>query len=143
MALLNTPMEYWKEKASRMDDALELKRKGGLVEALERYQKIYSEIIADASKYAHSIPGTFIDENETRTIMPSLLVESENFMKSTSVACYLMNNMGTVYAELQDYESATNAFEQSIQLTPDGMEYNDPKIGLRSVKEIQKENQEK
>lgn len=41
--------------------------------------------------------------------------------------------MGTIFAELGDKNTAKKMFEQAIDLTPDGIEYNDPKIALEEL----------
>lgn len=117
----------------KFNKAWELKKQGNLKGALDLYTSLYDELIKEASKHAGSIPGTEITEGKTVTMMPSFMTEAEKFIRKDKLACTILNNMGVIYAEAGDKESAKNCFEQSIELTPDGVDYPNPKIGLEEL----------
>lgn len=124
------------EKFEKFNKAWGLKKQGKLKDALDLYMSLYDELIKEAAEYAGSIPGTEITDGKTVTMMPSFMTEAEKFLKREKLACTILNNMGVIYAEVGDKESARNCFEQSIELTPDGVDYPNPKIGLKELDKL-------
>ena len=118
----------------KINKAWELKKEGKLAESLELYKELYDMLVDVAGEHARQIPGTRIDEGSTRKIMPSFFTETEKYLRKDNVVCTTLNNMGVIYAEIGDKESAKNCFEQSIQLIPEGLDYSNPKIGLENLK---------
>ncbi|MDP3498167.1 MAG: tetratricopeptide repeat protein [Candidatus Nitrotoga sp.] len=45
----------------------------------------------------------------------------------------LKNNMGQCLATMGQVEQAKSCFEEAIEFTPEGMNYDDPRIGLRAL----------
>lgn len=121
------------ETQELLNKAWELKKQGRLKEALDLYMSAYNQLIKEASKYAGDIPGAEITDGGTVTVMPLFMTEAEKFIKKNKLTCTILNNMGVIYAEAGDIESARNCFEQSIELTPEGLDYPDPKIGLKAI----------
>lgn len=117
----------------KFNKAWELKKQGKLKDALGLYMSLYDELIKEASEHVGNIPGTEITEGKTVTMMPSFMPEAEKFLKRDKLACTILNNMGVIYAEAGDKESAKNCFEQSIELTPEGVDYPNPKTGLKEL----------
>ncbi|MDG2460652.1 MAG: tetratricopeptide repeat protein [Luminiphilus sp.] len=54
-------------------------------------------------------------------------------LKSSPDYCTVLNNIGGIYLESGDLESARKAFEESIEFIPDGFDYPPPHIGLDEV----------
>lgn len=117
-----------------LNRAWELKKSGERLEALKLYSQSFDILSKEAQKYAHNSEGTYedIEENgeNVRKISTKFFDKAKEYLKRDKVAAVISNNMGTILAELSDYEGAKKMFEQAIELTPDNMEYPDPKIGL-------------
>ena len=122
------------DRQERINKAWELKKVGNFAEALELYKALHDELVDEAGEHARQIPGTRIDEGDTRKIMPSLFTETEKYLRKDNVLCTILNNMGVIYAETGDKESARRCFEDSIKFTPEGEDYPNPKIGLENLK---------
>ena len=97
------------------------------------YQELHDQLVDEAGEHARQIPGTRVDEGDTRKIMPSLFTETEKYLRQDNAFCTILNNMGVIYAETGDKESARRCFEDSIKFTPEGMDYSNPKIGLKEL----------
>ncbi len=116
-----------------VNKAKELKDSGKYQEALMCYSDTMDLLIKEASDYAHKQEGTVVDVGTVRSITPKLFEESRKFLKQDITAAIISNNMGSLYARLGDIENAKKMFEDAIDLTPEGQEYNDPKIGLDEI----------
>lgn len=117
----------------KITKAWELKKEGSFAEALKLYKELHDELVDEASEHARQIPGTRIDEGDTRKIMPSLFTESEKYLRKDNVFSTILNNMGVIYGEAGDKESARRCFEDSIKFTPEGVDYPNPKTGLKEL----------
>ena len=53
-------------------------------------------------------------------------------MSNTSYA-HLTNNIGVVYSTIGNKEEAIKWYKESIALTPDNMDYPDPRMGLETL----------
>lgn len=112
--------------------AWQYKKNGKLLEGLGIYNQIYSFICKEAADHVRT--NNVVDEGNTRKILPSYFSEADKYLKQGSFAYLIANNMGTIFAELGDKENAKKMFEESIRLTPNNIEYSDPKIGLEELK---------
>ena len=117
----------------KFNKAWTLKKEGNFAEALKLYKELHDELVDEAGESAWEIPGTRIDEGDTRKIMPSLFTETEKYLRKYNMFCTILNNMGVIYAEAGDKESARRCFEDSIKFTPEGIDYPNPKIGLKEL----------
>lgn len=117
----------------KINKAWELKKEGNFADALKLYQGVHDELVDEAGQHARQIPGTRVDEGDTRKIMPSLFTETEKYLRKDNVFCTILNNMGVIYAEAGDKESARRCFEESIKSTPEGINYPNPKTGLKEL----------
>lgn len=113
-----------------INKAWELKKSGNLMEALKLYNEAFDTLISESSEYAHK--RTLISSLSEK-ITPELFLESKRYLTNDNTACTISNNMAVIFAGLGDKESAKKFFEQSIELTPQNVEYLDPKIGLREL----------
>ena len=116
-----------------LNKAWEYKKSGKLSEALDLYNKAYDYLIKEAIKSAKKSSDTVVDEKNTRKIMPKYFVEAEKYLKKDDVVCVILNNMGVIFAELGDKENAKKYFKESIKLTPDKLNYQNPHIGLKNL----------
>lgn len=123
-----------------LNKAWELKKDKKHKEALDLYNKAYDILISEAGEFAHNQEGTYEDFEENgekvRKITPKLFDKSKEYLRRDKIAATILNNMGVIYSENLDYESAERLFNESIELTPDGLDYPDPKIGLESINKI-------
>ncbi|MDP3882534.1 MAG: tetratricopeptide repeat protein [Candidatus Staskawiczbacteria bacterium] len=117
-----------------LNQAWETKKAGNLQQALNLYNQAFDILISEATQYAHNSGNTTIDDGATRKILPSHFSKSKEYLKKDKVAAIISNNMGTIFAELKDYENAEKFFHQSIDLTPNGEKYKDPYIALEEIK---------
>jgi len=54
-------------------------------------------------------------------------------LKKNILYSTFLNNMGGCYAAMGDVVHARSCFEESIRFTPDGVNYEPPRIGLRQL----------
>lgn len=116
-----------------LSDAWVLKKEGKYTQALDYYSEVFDILIQDASEYANKHGNPYKDQGDTRFILPSYFDLSKKYLKGDKLACTISNNMGVIFAELGMKKAAKEMFEQAINLTPEGMEYKDPKIGLEEL----------
>lgn len=116
-----------------VNKAQDLKESGKYHEALMCYSDTMDLLVQEANEYARNQNGVQVDIGSLRSITPKFFEESRKFLKQDMTAAIISNNMGSLYARLGDFENAKKMFEEAIDLTPDGEEYNDPKIGLENL----------
>jgi tetratricopeptide (TPR) repeat protein len=122
-----------KDLQNKINKAKEYKENKKSLEALGIYNQIFNFLCKEAANHAHK-PDNFKDVGKTRKIFPGFFRDSKEFLKRDELACKISNNMGTIFAESGDIDSAESMFKQSIDLTPDDMDYKDPVIGLQNIK---------
>ncbi len=113
--------------------AWNLKKEGKRIEALKLYSRAFDVLTQEAIKYARGFDDVIKDEGNTRKILPKYFEKSKEYLKQSDVACKISNNMGTIFAEIGNFEGAKKMFQQAIKLTPDDIDYQDPKIGLEEL----------
>jgi len=118
----------------KINKAVALKKQGKLVEALGVYDDVYNILVKEATKHANGIEGSTIDAGKASTIMPKFFKEADKYLKKDRTACVVANNMGTIFAELGDFENAKKMFNDAINLTPNDFDYKDPHIALEQLK---------
>ena len=119
-----------------INKAQELKHEGKLQAALACYSNAFDLLTKEADGYARNIEGTMVDVGKLRAITSKLFNEVKKYFKKDKTASIISNNMGTILAELGDIEGARRMFVQAIELTPDGVDYSDPKIGIEKLKKL-------
>lgn len=122
-----------------IEKAQKLHKIGKRTEALKYYNEAFEKLSDEAAIHAHSQPGTFRDDVTTkgekvRTVLPKLFNETKKFLKRDRTAYVLLKNIAVIYHELGNDKGAINALEQAIELTPDGEDNSDAKIGLEKLK---------
>jgi len=121
------------DKQEIFNKAWRLKKEGKYSDALALYNELYEQLIKEASDYARGFEGSVVDEDKIRKLMPQLFRKVDEYLKKDNLACTILNNMGVIYAENGNTETAKKYFEESIRLTPDGIDYPNPKIGLKEL----------
>lgn len=112
-----------KEVQKKINDALELKKQGKFEDAMKLYSEFYEQLIRDAFEATGGI-GKFEERDE---------IKVNKYLKGDNLACTVLNNMGVILAEAGNKEGARNYFEESIKLTPNGLDYPNPKVGLKEL----------
>ncbi len=110
-----------------------LKKEGLLTEALSIYNKIFDILCNEAREYARVQDGSITDDGDVRKINPQFLKLSQVYLQRDNSACVILNNMGVILAEMGRLDEAKNMFTQSIELTPEDLDYPNPKIGLKNL----------
>jgi tetratricopeptide (TPR) repeat protein len=123
-----------KELQLLINDAWKLKKENNLLQALDYYNDAFDILVQDANEYANKHGNPYKDQGDTRMVLPSHFDLTKKHLKGDKLACTISNNMGTIFAELGDEKTAKEMFQQAIELTPDNLEYNDPKIALEELK---------
>jgi hypothetical protein len=118
---------------NKVNQAQKYKKEGKLVEAMGIYNQVYDHFIKEACKVARKLENTVQDTETTRTINPEYFSAGEKYLKRDKTVCTILNNMGVIFAELNDKENSKKYFMESIKLTPDGLDYQNPKIGLKNL----------
>lgn len=75
----------------------------------------------------------FHDEKDTRYILPAYFSAFYEALKSDLIYSTFANNVGTVFAEIDDKEQARSCFIESIEFIPTGIIYDYPNIGLHEL----------
>lgn len=117
---------------NKVNKAKKYKEEGKLLEALGIYNQVFDFLSQEAANHAHKAENVK-DAKKVRQISSGYFEDAKKFLKQDDLACKISNNMGTIFAELGDTDSAKSMFMQAIDLTPDDMDYKDPKIGLEEL----------
>lgn len=121
------------EFQKKINQAWVYKNEGKPVESMKLYDELYGQLTKEAAEYARKFDGTTIDDNRARKIMPQYFDKADEYLKRGNIACTILNNMGVILAEAGNKEAARKHFEESIKYTPDGLDYPNPKIGLKEL----------
>jgi len=73
------------------------------------------------------------DGKKGMVVLPYYFMKTKEELKSSPQYAMLQNNIGVCFMELGNFESAREAFIESINMTPDGFEYPLPVDALREV----------
>lgn len=113
-------------------------KQGLAIKHILDYANNHSKFIqfCQALSYAHS-KGGVIDEGGTRKVLPKNFKLVQEYLKQGEDVAMILNNMGTICAELKDFEKAKQYFSEAIELIPDGSGYKDPYLGLEAIKDSQ------
>ncbi len=116
-----------------LNDARAYKKEGKFTKALELYDEVYNHLIKEAADYARSFEGPGIDNGDTRKVMPQFFNKADEYLKRDNRACTILNNMGVIFAEIGDKETAKKYFNESIKYIPDGLNYQNPHTSLENL----------
>lgn len=117
----------------KINRAHKYKEEGKLIESIGTYNQVYDFYIKEATEFARRSDNAIVNKGTTRKINPEYFLEAEKYLKRDNVVCTILNNMGVIFAELDDKENAKKYFEEAIKLTPNGLDYQEPKIGLKNL----------
>lgn len=122
--------------------ATDLESVGDKYGALESLNSAFEALIFDASEYALSKEGLSRD-SDTMPKKVELLEHSNNFLSKDLSAAMILNSMGILFLEIEEFDAAYQKFEDSIGLIPDGLTYEDPfenkKIAFEKIQSLNQE----
>jgi tetratricopeptide (TPR) repeat protein len=122
--------------------ALTYKKKGNLNKALEIYDyaaqtlvhNIHEELrqAGDSSILDHNpLTGEYDEGVGYFNIEFAMLIEER--LKQDEIYCRLENNIAVCHTELGNIEEAKKCFLEAIEFTPEGMNYQEPIMGLNNL----------
>ena len=121
-----------------IDRAGELEGEEDYEKAIKQYSEVLDILVASAKEYAQLAgPGVIDAVIGTGTISDQYLIKFNDYLKRDKTAAAVSNSMGMLFAKTGNKASAKAFFEQAIDLTPDGIVYDDPHIGLEMLKNLQ------
>lgn len=117
---------------------LTYRKMGRFREALESYEEGTERLMELVSAEVHKDPlkcyrDEVVDGKATRTILPYALARTFELLKANLIYASLRNNAGVCLLELGDVAKARKLFQDAIECTPDGYDYQDP---VRNLKQI-------
>ncbi len=122
--------------------ATDLESVGDKYGALEALNSAFEVLIFDASEYALAKEGL---SRESNLIIKraELLEHSNSFLSKDLSAAMILNNMGILFLEMEEFDAAYQKFEDSIGLIPSGIVYDEPfenkKIALNKIQSLNQE----
>lgn len=117
-----------------------LARAGELQKALDCYSQALDCLVAEAKTHAEKFePQTASAVLGTAQVSEFYLQKFTEYLKKDQAASIISNNMAVIFAKMGNRESAKSFFEQAIDLTPKGVDYQDPQIGLQLIETAPKQ----
>lgn len=116
-----------------LETALVLEKQGDKEESLIVLSQAFDSIIDKAGAYARAQESSTTDLEALRAIAPRLIEHSNTYLRTNLTAAMILNNMGLLFMELQQYEAALQKFEEAVRLTPLDTEYDDPTDNIQQV----------
>ncbi|HTE49026.1 MAG TPA: tetratricopeptide repeat protein [Candidatus Paceibacterota bacterium] len=117
-----------------INEASDFKNSGKLASALSCYNAVMDQLSAEAAEYARSQPDSQLDIGETRRILPKYFEYADSYLRRDNIASRTSNNIGVIFAELKNFDSAKKYFHEAIKYTPENEVYPDPEINLKNLK---------
>lgn len=117
-----------------MQNALQLEQQGEKEEALLALSKAFDVLIDEAGAYARS-QETVTDIEHLRARAPQLLENSNKYLRQNLTAAMILNNMGLLFMELEQFDAAKQKFEESVAVIPLEEDYSEPQNNLQALME--------
>jgi len=120
---------------------LTYKKKGDIHKALEIYEHAEQTLMGNIFEELKQSGNEPLNDVSTVDSKKVVMINMDVFnlfpgkLKQDNLYCTLQNNIGVCYAILGNDDEARKAFNEAIQFTPDGMDYQAPIIGLRQLDE--------
>lgn len=109
-----------------------LRQRGDFEQAIASLSAALDILVGEARAYAQISEPYPVGRDGV--VSAAYLVRFNEYLKRDKSACMISNNMALLFAQMGNYSSAKIFFEQAIDLTPPGLVYDDPHIGLEAVK---------
>ena len=111
-------------------------------EAIEQADKMLWNVVFIKIKQSSEYPNKYIIHTINNESTIDLEKAFNDFFKMEYLCCQIKNNLGASLAKLGLLEEAKVAFNESIEFTPDGVDYQAPIIALKEIVDLQKEEKE-
>ncbi len=95
-------------------------------------EKLIDSYIEKTNKINPDIIGSSKD-GKILKINTRLFDEVQRLLKSEVIYATLINNIGYCHLELNRFDEAKKCFQESIEFTPEGVNYMPPKLGLQNL----------
>ena len=109
-------------------------REGDFGKAIYRFSRALDIVVARAKEYAQKDETAAVDPESG--IDPAYMARFCEYLKRDKTASVVSNDMALLFARMGNCSSARIFFEQAIDLTPAGVVYDDPHVGLEMLKKI-------
>ena len=133
----NTVIIHQKTKMEQIGElvikAIILKRSGNIEGSLVYFSDAFDLLVKEAMNYALRFEEPKIDVDGQEKINPLFAARVHEFYKLTDVACKISTNIGAIFLEMGNLEAAKDFFYQAIDLTPDGLDFNEPLLSLQEI----------
>ena len=117
-----------------INQAKDFKQAGKLANALSCYQAVMDQLCSEATEHARSYPDSYFDiKEQVRRFSPKYFEYADSYLKRDNLASVVSNNIGVIFAELQNFDSAKKYFLEAMKYTPEGEIYLEPEINLRNL----------
>lgn len=116
-----------------INQAIEHKKNNRFHEAISSYSEAFDYLIMEARNFAQKTVG-YIDKGKTRTIFPEYFDAVRSYFRRDKNASHISNNMGVLYARLNDLKSARKLFKQAIEFYPKNEVYKEAIKNLEEIK---------
>jgi len=116
----------------------DFEKAGDFEKAMEAYTRALDILVAFA-KTQTEVAEPFIVSAimGSGRVSQDFLKKFNDFLKKDQTAAIVSNCMAMLFAKMGDMASARDFFEQAIDLTSNGVAYNDPYIGLEMLKKME------
>ena len=109
-------------------------REGDFGKAIDRFSRALDIIVVRAKEYAQKNGPMAVDPESG--VDPAYMARFHEYLKRDKIASVVSNDMALIFARMGNCSSARIFFEQAIDLTPVGVAYDDPHVGLEMLKKI-------
>lgn len=116
-----------------INDAVSARKQKNFTLAAKLYDQAFDALIKEATEYARKQSDTVIDEGTASKILPAYFAYADGYLKRDKIACTVANNLGVALADMGDKTNARKMLLEAIRLTPEGFDYQEPYINLKSI----------
>lgn len=122
--------------------AADLAMVGDKENALIELNNAFELLVIEASEYALNKEGLTRD-SDLSLKRDELLNHSNKYLAKDLVASNILNTMGLLFSEIEEYDAAYQKFEDAISLIPEGITFNEPfenkKMALEKIQSLNQE----
>lgn len=116
-----------------INEGRDYKNAGKLASALSCYNAVMDQLCSEAAEFARSQPDSYFDIRDERRFTPKYFEYADSYLKRDKIASRVSNNIGVIFAELKNFDSAKKYFYEAIKYTPKNDAYSDPETNLKNL----------
>lgn len=105
--------------------SFDLQKQGEREDALLALSQAFDLLIDASASYAKEQEVDAVSTGALRSVEAKLIEHSTHFLKKDLSAAMILNTMGVLFSELEQYDAALQKFEESIAVIPDEAEYDE------------------